>query len=76
MANIIKIKRGLKDNLESLNLQAGELAVLLDTQELYVGDSDNNAKPVEVGTKVIKVSDRDEALTQSSKNPSNIYIWS
>lgn len=38
MANIIKIKRGLKENLANLTLLPGELGVTLDTQELYVGD--------------------------------------
>lgn len=39
MANIIKIKRGLKADIDKLTLQAGELGVTLDTQELYVGDA-------------------------------------
>ena len=38
MANIIKIKRGLKANVSQLTLLPGELGVTLDTQELYVGD--------------------------------------
>lgn len=38
MANIIKIKRGLKANISQLTLLPGELGVTLDTQELYVGD--------------------------------------
>lgn len=76
MANIIKIKRGLKTNLDDLILQEGELAVLLDTQELYIGDNDGNTKPVEIGTKVVNVQDRDTAIAQSKINPNNIYIWS
>lgn len=39
MANIIKIKRGLKADIDKLILSAGELGVTLDTQELYVGDA-------------------------------------
>lgn len=39
MANIIKIKRGLKANISQLTLLPGELGVTLDTQELYVGDA-------------------------------------
>jgi hypothetical protein len=39
MANIIKIKRGLKADIDKLTLSAGELGVTLDTQELYVGDA-------------------------------------
>ncbi len=42
MANIIKIKRGLKADIDKLTLQAGELGVTLDTQELYVGDANGN----------------------------------
>ena len=42
MANIIKIKRGLKADIDKLTLQAGELGVTLDTQELYVGDASGN----------------------------------
>lgn len=39
MANTIRIKRGLKADVDKLTLVAGELAVALDTQELYVGDA-------------------------------------
>lgn len=39
MANIIKIKRGLKADIANLELLPGELGVTLDTQELYVGDA-------------------------------------
>lgn len=42
MANTIRIKRGLKANVENLTLLPGELGVTLDTQELYVGDKDGN----------------------------------
>ena len=38
MANTIRIKRGLKADVDKLTLVSGELAVALDTQELYVGD--------------------------------------
>lgn len=38
MANIIKIKRGLKADVANLTLLPGELGVTLDTHELYVGD--------------------------------------
>lgn len=49
MANIVKIKRGLKANINKLTLQAGELAIALDTQELYVGDVNGVVKPVNGG---------------------------
>lgn len=42
MANTIRIKRGLKADIENLTLLPGELGVTLDTQELYVGDKDGN----------------------------------
>ena len=42
MANTIRIKRGLKSDIEKLTLLPGELGVTLDTQELYVGDKDGN----------------------------------
>lgn len=42
MANTIRIKRGLKADVEKLTLLPGELGVTLDTQELYVGDKDGN----------------------------------
>lgn len=42
MANIIKIKRGLKADVDKLVLLPGELGVTLDTQELYVGVVDGN----------------------------------
>lgn len=49
MANILKIKRGLKADISKLTLVAGELAVALDTQELYVGDKDGNVKIIKGG---------------------------
>ena len=49
MANILKIKRGLKADISKLTLVAGELAVALDTQELYVGDNEGNVKIVKGG---------------------------
>lgn len=49
MANTLKIKRGLKADISKLTLVAGELAVALDTQELYVGDKDGNVKIVKGG---------------------------
>lgn len=49
MANTLKIKRGLKADISKLKLVAGELAVALDTQELYVGDNEGNVKIVKGG---------------------------
>lgn len=49
MANTILIKRGNKEDISSLTLQAGELAVALDTQELYVGDADGTVQLVKGG---------------------------
>lgn len=49
MANTLKIKRGLKADISKLRLVAGELAVALDTQELYVGDKDGNVKIIKGG---------------------------
>lgn len=44
---IIKIKRGQSTNVNNLTLQTGELAVTLDTKELYVGDE--NGSPSKIG---------------------------
>lgn len=44
MANTIRIKRGLKADLAKMTLLAGELGIALDTQELYVGDTNGNVK--------------------------------
>lgn len=49
MANTILIKRGNKADLGSLELLPGELGVALDTQELYVGDTEGNVKIVKGG---------------------------
>ena len=49
MANTILIKRGNKADLSSLELLPGELGIALDTQELYVGDSEGNVKMVKGG---------------------------
>lgn len=49
MANTILIKRGNKADLSSLELLPGELGIALDTQELYVGDTEGNVKMVKGG---------------------------
>lgn len=49
MANTLKIKRGLKADISKLTLVSGELAVALDTQELYVGDNEGNVKIIKGG---------------------------
>ena len=46
MANTIKIKRGLSADISKLTLSPGELAVTLDTREMYVGDSDGVVKSI------------------------------
>lgn len=50
MANTIRIKRGLKANIANLTLLPGEIAVALDTQELYVGDQNGNVQIIKAGT--------------------------
>ena len=49
MANVIKIKRGLEKDINTLTLQPGELAVALDSQKLYVGDAEGNVQLVKGG---------------------------
>lgn len=49
MANTLKIKRGLKADIGKLMLVPGELAVALDTQEIYVGDNEGNVKIIKGG---------------------------
>lgn len=44
MANIIKIKRGLSSNISNATLEQGELAIMTDTQDLYVGTDSGNKK--------------------------------
>lgn len=44
MANIIKIKRGLSSNINNTTLAQGELAITMDTQDLYVGTDSGNKK--------------------------------
>lgn len=46
MANTIKIKRGMSADISKLTLSPGELAVALDTQEVYVGDSNGTVKSI------------------------------
>lgn len=50
MANTILIKRGLKADLENVALLSGELAVALDTGELYVGDANQNVVMVKASS--------------------------
>lgn len=44
MANTIKIKRGLSSNIDNITLEQGELAITMDTQDLYVGTESGNKK--------------------------------
>ena len=44
MANTIKIKRGLSSNISNVTLEQGELAITIDTQDLYVGTDSGNKK--------------------------------
>lgn len=44
MANTIKIKRGLSNNIDNTTLAQGELAITTDTQDLYVGTDSGNKK--------------------------------
>lgn len=44
MANTIKIKRGLSSNISNATLEQGELAITIDTQDLYVGTDSGNKK--------------------------------
>lgn len=46
MANTIKIKRGLSTDISKLSLSPGELAITLDTREMYVGDSSGAVKSI------------------------------
>jgi hypothetical protein len=58
MANLIKIKRGLKANLPALEI--GELAFCTDTKELFIGRSDGNS-----GTENVLISNIDDFYTKS-----------
>lgn len=44
MTNVIKIKRGQSTNIDATILEEGELAVTLDTGELYVGDGSDKIR--------------------------------
>lgn len=44
MANTIKIKRGLSSDISNVTLEQGELAITIDTQDLYVGTDSGNKK--------------------------------
>lgn len=48
MANTIKLKRGLSVNVDSLNLQPGEVAIVLDVGTLKFGDEDGNVRDITV----------------------------
>jgi len=56
MANTIKLKRGTKANLPTLN--QGELAYCIDTDEVYVGDGTSN-HPVNVHYIEYRILDKD-----------------
>ena len=58
MANLIKIKRGLKANLPSLAI--GELGFCTDTKELFIGRDDGNE-----GVENVLISNIDDFYTKS-----------
>ena len=50
MANTIRIKRGLKENISSLTLLPGELAVAIDTLELFIGNQSNQPELIKASS--------------------------
>lgn len=65
MATTIKIKRGLKQDLPSLEI--GELAYCTDTNELFIGRDDGNS-----GTENVLINvDLDEYITNASFDTNN-----
>lgn len=72
MANIIKIKRGLSTNISKLSLAPGELAVTLDTRNLYVGDSNGATKQIAVSADQIIFSDGDSLQDKFDNGSLNI----
>lgn len=50
MANTIKIKRGLSTNISQLTLEPGEIAVVLDTRDLKVGNASGEVTGINAAT--------------------------
>lgn len=50
MANTIRIKRGLKENISGLTLLPGELAIAIDTLELFIGNQSSRPELVKASS--------------------------
>jgi len=71
MANIIKIKRGLKANLPTLEI--GEQAYCTDTNELFIGTSSGNVL-VNEGTEINELNDiGDVVIASPSANEALVF---
>lgn len=73
MANIIKIKRGLSEDVNSLVLLPGELAVALDNHFLYVGDNSGATQTINAN-KALSLSNPVSINGVSFDGTSNITI--
>jgi hypothetical protein len=67
MANLIKIKRGLKEDLPTLEI--GELGFCTDTDELFIGKGNENIliSPINILPIETKVENHTLALSDSGK---------
>lgn len=69
MANKIKLKRGLAADVDSLTLESGELAVVLDSRKLKVGDENGIVRDIEaVSADTAKKTSGTLTITQDGVN--------
>lgn len=64
MSSIIKVKRGLKENLDKAKIEQGELKFTTDTEELYVDNGENHA--------IVKGKDTDLVQLTKAENANKV----
>lgn len=71
MANIIKLKRGLSANINSAVLQEGEIAITIDTNELYTNNGNGNVKITQKG----ETGDSGVYIGSEPPTDENVSVW-
>lgn len=73
MANTIRIKRGLSSDISNVTLEQGELAITIDTQDLYVGTDSGNKKVGGVPKNILDGNIVGSVRTSGSAEESDSY---
>lgn len=77
MSNIIKLKRGLSQDIDTIKLEEGELAITINDLDLYVGTSEGNKSIINERIDALVQDALDNVISQIYNNiypVGSIYI--